>query len=297
VRVAVVGATGLIGRALCAALVARGDDVTAVSRRGAAGIPGADDVAWDPEQGPVPGEALAGAAAVVNVAGAPMDRRWTVARKRAIRESRVLCTRLIAEAMAGGGGPGVLVNASGTGYYGPRGDEELDETAAPGSDFLALTCVAWEREAARAAGAGVRVVMLRTGVVLAAEGGALPRLARPVRLFAGGPVGGGRQWLPWIHIDDEVGLIMHAIDRAQVAGPVNAVAPGAVRQREAVEVLARVLGRPSVLPVPAIAVRLAVGQMATLVLDGQRAVPRAALAAGYRFRYPELAPALRSLLS
>ena len=296
-RVAVVGATGLIGRALCDALMARGDSVSAVSRGGAAGIPGAEDVRWDPALGPPPAEALAGAAAVVNLAGAPMDRRWTAARKRAIRESRVVTTRLLAGALARQGGPGLLVNASGTGYYGPRGDEEVDEAAAPGSDFLALTCVAWEREAAGAAEAGVRVVMLRSGVVLAAHGGALPRLARPVRLFAGGPVGGGRQWLPWIHIDDEVGLILHALDHQGVSGPVNAVAPDAVRQREAAEVLGRLLGRPSILPVPAIAVRLAVGEMATLVLDGQRAVPRAALASGYRFRYPELEPALRSLLS
>lgn len=295
-RVAVVGASGLIGGALGAALIARGDEVVAVSRRGAAGVDGARDVRWDPAEGPPPRDALDGADAVVNLAGAPIEtRRWTAARKREIHESRVLTTRLIAEALARDGAPRTLVNSSAVGYYGPR-EEEVDETAGPGSDFLAETCVAWEREALRAAEAGARVVCVRTGIVLDADGGALPKLVLPVKAFAGGPIGGGRQWLPWIHIDDEIGLFLLALDRDDVSGPLNATAPDPVRQGDFVKALGRVLGRPAVVPTPAFALRLAMGEMATLAVDGQRAVPRAALRAGYAFRFTEPEAALRDLL-
>jgi len=295
-RVAVVGATGLIGRAVSAALVARGDSVVAVSRGGAAGIAGARDVRWDPAEGPPPAAALDGADAVVNLAGASLGgRRWTARRKREIRLSRVMPTRRLAEALAAGG-PRVLLNASAVGFYGPRGDEEVAEGTPAGAGFLAETCVAWEREALRAMDAGARVVTLRSGLVLSATGGVLPEMARPVRLFAGGPLGGGRQWLSWIHIDDEVGLILYALDRDDLSGPVNLTAPAPVRQGEFARALGRVLGRPTVVPAPALALRLALGEMATLALEGQRVVPRAALAAGYRFRHAELEPALRSLL-
>lgn len=295
-RVVVVGATGLIGRHVCAALVARGDAAVAVSRRGSPGVAGAEDIRWDPAGGPPPGDVLDGADAVVNLAGAPIGgRRWSTARKREIRESRVLTTRAVVDALAAEGRPRVLVNASGIDYYGPRGEETVDETDGPGSGFLAETCVAWEREAARAADHGVRVAMMRSAVVLSAEGGALPTMARPVKLLAGGPIGGGRQWLPWIHLDDEVGLILFALDRQAVAGPLNATSPEPPRQREFVKALGRALGRPAVVPTPAVALRVALGEMATLVLDGQRAVPRAALAAGYRFRYPDLDGALGAI--
>ena len=193
---------------------------------GGSGIAGVEDVRWDPAEGPPPAAALEGGDAVVNLAGAPLaGRRWSTARKREIRESRTLTTRALVDALAGGGRPRVLVNASGIDYYGPRGEETVDESAGPGSGFLAETCVAWEREAARAADHGVRVVMIRSAVVLSHEGGALPTMARPVRLFAGGPIGGGRQWLPWIHLDDEVGLILLALDRPDLAGPLNATSP------------------------------------------------------------------------
>lgn len=293
------GATGLIGGRVAAALIARGDQVTAISRRGAAGIAGARDLRWDPAHGPPPPQALEGADAVVNLAGAPLQgRRWTAGRKRAIRESRTLTTRALVEAMAAAGdGPRVLVNASAVGYFGPTGDEVVDEGSPPGSDFLAETCVAWEREALRARERGARVVLVRTGIVLAPDGGALPTLALPVRLFAGGPIGGGRQWVPWIHVDDEVGLILFALDTPALDGPVVAAAPAPARQRDFTRTLARVLGRPAVLPTPALALRLAMGEMATLALDGQRAAPHAALAAGYAFRHPDLEPALRSIYS
>ncbi len=295
-RVAVVGATGMIGRAVSRALAARGDEVVAVSRSGAAGVEGAEDVRWDPAEGPPPERAVAGADAMVNLAGAPIEgKRWTAARKREIHESRVLTTRLIVNALAREGSPGALVNGSAVGYYGPR-DAEVDETAGPGADFLAATCTAWEREALRAQDGGARVVCVRTGIVLDADGGALPKLALPVKAFAGGPIGGGRQWVPWIHIADEVGLILLALDRDDVAGPLNAAAPDPVRQGDFVKALGRVLGRPTVVPTPAVALRLAMGEMATLALDGQRAVPRAALRAGYAFRFTEPEAALRDLL-
>jgi uncharacterized protein (TIGR01777 family) len=297
VKVTVVGASGLIGRRLCDALAARGDEVRAVSRGGATGIARARDVRWDPAEGPPPAEALDGADAVVNLAGAPLaGRRWTAARKRLIRESRASTTRLLVEALGAADRPRVLVNGSAVGYYGPR-EEVVDEDAPPGSDFLAETCVAWEREAARARERGVRVVLVRTGIVLAREGGALPRLALPVRLLAGGPIGGGRQWIPWIHIDDEVGLILLALDRDDLSGPLNAVAPRPVRQRELVRALGRVLARPTLLPAPAVAVRLALGEMATVVLDGQHAIPRVAQEAGHEWAFPDLEAALGDLLS
>ncbi len=294
-RVAVVGANGLIGRALGAALGARGDAVLTLTRSGASGISGAQDVRWDPAEGPLPAAALDGVDAVVNLAGAPIaGPRWSDARKRLIRESRVRTTRLIVDALARDGAPRALVSGSAVGYYG-AGEEERDETSPPGADFLAQTALAWEREAARAHEFGVRVAVIRTGIVLSLEGGALPALARPVKAFAGGPIGGGRQWMPWIHIDDEVGIILHALDHDAVNGALNGAAPGVVRQREFARALGEVLGRPSGLPTPALALRLAMGEMSVLALEGQRAVPRATVASGYAFVHPELGPALRAL--
>jgi uncharacterized protein (TIGR01777 family) len=292
VKVAVIGATGLIGRALSKTLIARGDGVVALSRGGAAGIAGAEDVAWDPAGGPLPSDALDGVDAVVNLAGVPIaGKRWTNSRKEAIRESRTRTTKLVVDALARDGAPRVLVSGSAVGYYG-TGEEEVDETSPPGEDFLAQVALAWEREAARAHEFGVRVVMLRTGIVLARDGGALPELARPVKLYAGGPIGGGRQWMPWIHLDDEVGIILFALDHDEVSGALNGTAPDVVRQRDFVSTLARALGRPSSLPTPAIALRLAMGEMSILALEGQRAVPRATLAAGYEFTFPEVDLAL-----
>jgi uncharacterized protein (TIGR01777 family) len=293
--VALTGATGLIGGHLARALIARGDEVVALVRGGRSGIDGARDVRWDPAAGPLPAGALDGVDAVVNLAGAPLaGRRWTAARKRQIRESRTLTTRRVVDALAAEGAPRVLVNGSAVGYYG-NAEEPVDETAPPGADFLGGTCVAWEREALRARGHGVRVALIRTGLVLARDGGVLPTLARPVRLYAGGTLGGGRQWMPWIHIDDEVGLLLMLLDRDDASGPFNAAAPEPVQQREFVRTLAKVLHRPAVVPAPAVAIRLALGEMAVLALEGQRAVPAAALAMGYRFAHTDLEEALRDL--
>lgn len=294
-KVAIVGSNGLIGSALARALVARGDSVVALTRGGAAGVGGALDMRWDPAEGPPPAAALDGADAVVNLAGVPIGgKRWTAGRKREIRESRTLTTRLLVDAIAREGAPPVLVNGSAVGYYGTT-EEAVDETSPAGSGFLAETCVAWEREALRAAAHGVRVVLVRTGIVLARDGGALSQMALPVKLFAGGPIGGGRQWIPWIHIDDEVGLLLLALDRSDLSGPLNGSAPEPARQRDFVKALGSALGRPSFLPTPAFPLRLAMGEMATLALEGQRAVPAVALAAGYEFVHPELEAALRAI--
>jgi uncharacterized protein (TIGR01777 family) len=291
------GATGLIGRALVPALRAAGHEVIALSRRAAPGRSpgGAEMVQGDPTRPGPWQEALGRCDACVHLAGEPVAAgRWSEERKRTIRESRVASTRLVAEAIARGG-PRVLVSGSAVGYYGSRGDEELDETSPPGDDFLARVCVAWE-EAARPAAARARVVLLRTGIVLATEGGALPRMLTPFRFFAGGPLGDGAFWQPWIHLADEVGLIVWALGNGAVEGPLDATAPAPVRNRDLARSIGETLRRPSVLAAPRRLVELALGELASAVMGSQRALPRKALALGYRFRFPELGPALRDLL-
>ena len=294
-KVAVVGATGLIGGRLVAALVARGDEVVPLSRGGGAvaGVPG---TRWDPVAGPLRPEVLDGVGAVVNLAGAPIQgRRWTAARKRELWDSRVASTQRLVESL-GGTEVRVLVNSSAVGYYGAGGDEVIDEDHEAGTGFLGDLCTAWEAAALAGASDGLRVALSRTGLVLAAEGGILPVTARPVRLFAGGPLGDGRQWQPWIHIDDVVGMMLWAIDDDSLDGPFNATGPDPVRQREYVKTLGRVLGRPAVLPTPSFALRLAMGEMSEIALTGQRAVPARMTAAGYEFVHPDLEGALRAEL-
>ena len=282
------GANGLIGSALVRALRTRGDEVVPLVR-------GAGGVKWDGRS--VPGAALDGADAVVNLAGASLaGKRWSEAYKQEIVESRVASTRAFVEAMrAARPRPRVLVNASAVGVYGGRGDEELTEASAPGTDFLAGVCKAWEAEAQRAEELGVRTVPLRTGVVLAREGGALKQMLPPFKAFVGGPIGSGKQWFPWIHIADEIGILLWALDGA-VRGPVIAAAPNPARMKEFAQALGRALHRPAVFAVPALVLRLGLGEMAEVLLDGQRAVPRKALEGGYRFRFPELPAALADLL-
>jgi uncharacterized protein len=297
-RVFVTGATGLVGRALCAELVGRGHSVTALSRapRGAGRLPpGAVAVQGDPASpGPWQDE-LARCDACVHLAGEPLDAgRWSAERKRRIRESRVRSTENVA-AVLRERGPAVLVSGSAVGFYGSRGDEVLDEGSRPGEGFLAETCEAWEA-AATSAAPRARVVLLRSGLVLAAQGGALPRMARPFRILAGGPLGDGAFWHPWIHLADEVGLILFALAEGRASGPLNASAPEPVRNRDLARAIGEALHRPSAVRVPALALRVALGEMAEVVLSSQRAVPRKALALGYRHRFPELAGALRDLL-
>jgi uncharacterized protein len=279
VRVGITGSTGLIGTALRRALSSAGDETISLPRR-----PAASD--------------LEGLDAVVHLAGEPVaDKRWTAEQKQRIRESRVEGTRRLVEGLrAGARRPSVLVSGSAIGYYGDRGDEPLEEGSSNGDDFLAEVCAAWESEAQRAEELGVRVVRIRTGIVLAREGGALPKLALPFRLFAGGPLGSGQHWMSWIHIDDQVGLIRHALANTDVRGPINLTAPNPVRNRTMARAIGRTLGRPWIAPAPRFALQLVLGERVDVLLASQRVLPKVAQATGYSFRYPELEPALRDLL-
>ena len=285
------GANGLIGSSLLRALRARGDEVVALVRRPAS----AGEVRWDGRT--VPASAVDGADAVVNMSGANIAaRRWTDSFKNEIMESRVQSTRAFVEAVrAARRKPRVFVNASAVGFYGGRRDEEVTEASPAGNDFLAEVCKASEAEAVRAEDLGVRTVLLRTGVVLAREGGALKQMLPPFKAFVGGPIGNGRQWVPWIHLADEVALILWAVD-GTVRGPLNAVAPAPVRMKEFAQSLGRALHRPALFAVPSLVLRIGLGEMAEVLLDGQRAVPKKALEAGFRFRFGELEPALHDLL-
>lgn len=291
-RVAVAGATGLIGARLVERLVGRGDEVVALVR-GGRGVTGARVVEWDGAS-ELPAGGLAGCDAVVNLAGASIGRRWTAAVKREIATSRVDLTERLVAAMAEAG-VGTLVSASAVGYYGPT-ETPVDEAASAGDGFLADVCRRWEAAAFAAGGSGIRVVVLRTGIVLAPEGGALARMAGPARLGMGGPIAGGRQWLPWIHIDDAIELILLALDDGTLSGPINLVAPGIVRQGDFAAALGRAVNRPAVVPVPGFAIRAMLGEGAQLILQGQHVVPVVALARGYGFRFAGLDEALGDLL-
>jgi len=303
-RVLITGATGTIGLALADALTARGDEVIALSRdpeRGERVLGGDVEVhPWpDPTAAPPPADALAGTDAVVNLIGAPVAQRWTDEAKQQIRDSRVLATRsLVAglRALDPSTAPRVLVSQSATGYYGARGDAPLDEAASPGNDFLAGVVVAWEQEAT-AAESYMRVARTRTGVVLSPSGGALAKMLPFFRLGIGGPVAGGRQYVPWVHLDDVVGAIVHCLDDDDASGPVNLTAPNPVTNTELSRALGHALGRPAVLPVPGMAVKLLYGEMAEMVTTGQRAIPDRLRQLGYAFRHPEIELALKDVLS
>jgi uncharacterized protein (TIGR01777 family) len=292
-NVTVTGASGLIGAKLVERLRARGDAVTTLSRRPAS----ADAVAWRPEEEPAPTEALSGRDAVVHLAGENVAQRWSEDAKRRIRSSREAGTRnLVAGLEAAAPRPRVLVSSSAVGYYGPHGDEALDEETAAGRDFLAEVCVAWEREADRAGRLGLRVAKVRTGVVLDRDGGALAKMLPFFRLGIGGPVAGGSQYMPWIHVDDVVGIYLAALDGEDWTGPINASAPEPVTNKTFSRALGRALRRPALAPVPALAIRALYGEMAEIVTKGQRVLPRRAQALGYRFAHPDLDEALRSAL-
>jgi uncharacterized protein len=299
-RVAVTGATGMIGSALVRALVARGDEVTALSRNAERASETLDVPAetWaDPKAEPPPPGALRGRDAVVHLLGEVIAQRWSDHTKREIRESRVLSTRNLVNglgALPPEERPGVLVSQSGAGWYGHRGDERLDEsTAEHGDDFLAQLSADWEAEARRGEKLGVRVVLTRTGVVLSESGGALEKMLPFFKAGIGGPVAGGGQYVPWVHLDDVVGANAFALDTEAVTGPVNVTAPEPVTNRELSKALGRVLRRPALAPVPALAVRALYGEMAEIVTTGQRAVPARLTELGYSFRQPELESALR----
>ena len=295
-RLLVTGGTGFIGRALCRRLAQQGHELLVLTRQpNHPTQPGItfhpwDPAAWQPQLDTCDG--------IVNLAGEPlMAKRWSPDQKRRIRESRVQMTeRLVAALGARARRPSVLINASAIGYYGPRGDEELAETDLPGSGFLAELCQAWEEAADRAQQHGVRVVRLRIGIVLGPDGGALAKMVPPFRLFAGGPVGSGRQWMSWVHREDVVGLIEWALTNAEVRGPINATAPEPVTMREFCLRLGEVLHRPSWAPVPTLMLRILLGETADVLVTGQRVIPKVALEAGYRFQYPGLSQALEAAL-
>jgi uncharacterized protein (TIGR01777 family) len=302
-RVVVTGATGFVGAALVPALLERGHDVTVLARdaeRARAKLGDVTAVTADLETpGPWQGE-LAGAGAVVHLAGEPIaDKRWDARRKQVIRDSRVEATRVIVEGLAAlepGVRPGVLVCASGADYYPPAGppmdDDEVTESDPPGDSFLARVCTAWEREAAAAEPLGVRVVRLRLGGVLGRGGGLLARLVPMFRRYAGGRLGDGSQWVSWIHRDDVVGVICAALADARYTGPINAVAPETVRNAQLAKALALATERPSWLPAPKFALRVALGEFAEVVLSGRRVVPRKLTMLEYAWKHPTLAEAL-----
>lgn len=296
ISIAITGATGLIGSALVERLRAHGHTVRRLVRSPRDAREG--DVVWDAERSELATPALRGVDAVVNLAGAPIAKRWTAERRRDIRNSRVAGTQSLARAIAAmEPRPRVLLNASAVGYYGSRGDEVLSESSAPGSGFLAGVTVEWERATAAAAEAGVRVVLLRTGVVLSAKGGALAKMLPPFRLGMGGPLGSGEQWMSWIALEDHLHAMEHALFVDSVSGPVNLVSPNPVRNLHFATTLGRVLTRPAVIPVPAMALELLYGEMAReTILASQRALPAALSASGFDFQYPTLEGALRATL-
>jgi uncharacterized protein (TIGR01777 family) len=297
VNITITGASGLIGRRLLKNLGAAGHALTVVSRHAGTNVPpGVGVVAWDPMRGPAPEDAVRNANAVIHLAGEPVAQRWNEGTKRRIRESRVVGTRNLVQALANvRTTPQTLVCASAVGYYGSRGDEELRENSAPADGYLAEVCAAWEKEAAAAEAFGMRVVRVRTGVALDARGGALQRMLTPFRLGAGGKLGDGKQWFPWIHLADLAAMFQFAVEN-DVSGPLNGAAPIPVTNADFTQTLARVMHRPAVFPVPVFALKLLFGEMSEILLASQRMLPAAAEAAGFKFRFPELGRALEDLL-
>lgn len=298
-KVLITGATGTIGRELCRRLLEQGDEVRVLTRRaGASPIPGTTAWQWNPTAEVPPAEALDGVEAVVHLAGEPVaGGRWTSELKQRIRDSRVVGTKnLVDGILRQSVPPRVVVGASAVGFYGDRGDQPLDEHCAPGKGFLCDVCRDWEEAYRPVAAAGVRLALLRIGVVLSRSGGALERMLLPFRLGLGGKLASGQQWFPWIHIDDIVGLIEFALNNDRVSGVINGVSRSSVTNEQFTRALARVLHRPVFFPVPEFALRLLAGEMASVVLASQRVIPRAALDAGYQFKFAEIDSALRDVI-
>lgn len=300
-RILVTGGTGFIGTRLVSSLVGAGHSVRVMTRRPGAARGGVEQVGTPAfEDARRWGEAIAGCDAIVNLAGESIaSGRWSEARKRAILESRVGTTRALVDACRAAGAssrPGVLVSGSAVGFYGPHGDEQLDESSPAGGDFLARVCIDWEGEAHRADDL-MRVVCARIGVVLGPGGGALDRMVTPFRLFAGGPLGSGRQWMSWVHLDDVCGLLRFAVENDSIRGAMNATAPEPRTMKDLARALGAAMHRPSWAPVPGFVLKVALGEMSDMLLTGQRVLPKVALAAGYRFEYPDLDAALRAALA
>lgn len=299
-RVLVTGATGMIGKELCRVLAADGNELVILSRRPEASTVahGSQSFRWNPDLELPPKEAWDGVDAVVHLAGEPVaGARWTEEQKRRIRDSRVKGTRNLIDGMKQlAVCPQILVSGSAVGFYGNRGQELLDERSSAGKGFLSEVCVEWEHEAERAQALGVSVSLIRTGVVLGMSGGALEKMLLPFKLGLGGRLGDGQQWFPWIHEDDIVGIVQHALFHPQVSGPVNGVAPGIVNNAEFTTAFAAGLNRPTFFPVPEFALRLLMGEMADVVLASQRVFPKVALNTGYKFKYTNLPSAIENIL-
>jgi len=299
-RVVITGGSGLIGSEVARDLGSAGHEVVILTRdpTKAALPPNTRAVQWDGKTASGWSSLLDGDTGILHLAGESIAAgRWSEVKKRRIRESRVESGQAVLAAIRQATEkPRVLLQGSAVGYYGPCGDEVVTESHPPGRDFLAEVCVEWEGSTAEAESLGVRRAQLRTGIVLSRKGGALPRMALPFRVMAGGPLGNGRQWFPWIHIADEVAAIRFLLEREDARGPFNLSAPHPLTNRQFSSALGRALRRPSLAPAPGFALRLALGEMADMLLHGQRAVPHRLLELGYAFRYPEALPALRSVL-
>ncbi|MGE5302479.1 MAG: TIGR01777 family oxidoreductase [Alphaproteobacteria bacterium] len=298
-RLVIAGASGFIGLLLLDRLSKQGHSLKLLTRKPC--IDGqASEKDWIVWQPGIPGEwekCVDGVDGVINLAGEPIAaKRWTERQKEKIRSSRIETTRSLVNAIAKAQvKPKFLINASAVGFYGARGDELLSEGSAPGKGYLAGVCIAWEEEAKRAEQHGVRVALLRTGIVLGKGRGALAKMVPPFKFFLGGPLGSGRQWMPWIHIEDEIGMILFLMENEEASGAFNATAPNPVTMKDFSKALGNVLHRPSWAPVPAFALALMLGEMADMLVSGQRALPDAALRLGYRFKYPTIDQALQSL--
>jgi uncharacterized protein len=297
VKIVISGGSGFVGSALTRALRAEGHEIWHLVRPGRPLA--ANEIRWDPLFAQVDVSALEGAAAVVHLSGANISKgRWTAARKQLLRSSRIDSTRVLVDLLAKlRQRPNVFVCASAVGYYGDRGDEPLTESSEPGGSFLALLARDWEAEANRAQQTGIRTVMLRSGVILSRDGGALPQMLLPFKLGIGGKLGSGNQWLSWIALEDAVAVAQMAIGSTALSGPVNVVAPNPVRNADFARIVGHVLHRPAIFPAPKFALRLALGEMAdALLLASQRVIPEKLGQAGYAFKYPDLQSTLQSLL-
>lgn len=295
-KITISGASGLIGRRLLKSLAGNGNSLQVLSRHAGTNMPGGIKVyPWDPAKGEPPADSLRDTDAVIHLAGEPVAQRWSEETKRRIRESRVEGTRNLVQAMAKlRQPPSTLICSSAIGYYGSRGDEVLTESSSAGAGFLPEVCVAWEKEAMAAEALGMRVVRVRTGIVLDRRGGALKKMLPPFQMGVGGKIGSGRQWMSWIHLEDLVGMIRFALENP-VKGAVNGVAPYPVTNGDFTKALAAAVHRPALFPVPAFGLKLLFGEMAEMLLASQRVQPAAAEAAGYRFRFPQLEGALGEL--
>ncbi|MCX6609402.1 MAG: TIGR01777 family oxidoreductase [Acidobacteria bacterium] len=297
-RIALSGATGFLGRHLIDRLCADGHSIALLSRRPVTGLPSAvETYLWNPPKVEAPPQAFDGADAIIHLAGATVNQRWTKDSKELLRSSRIDSTRSLVQSLSTlSRSPPLFLSASATGFYGDRGDEVLTESSSAGDNFLASLSVDWEKEATLARALGVKVQLLRTGVVLGLGGGALPSMLPVFRLGIGGKLGSGQQWMSWIHVEDWVGAVLRLLQEDLPSGPYNLTAPEPCRSEEFTRLLGKVLHRPAFLPVPEFALKLLFGEMSTVILGSQRVIPEALLKSGYEFRYRGLESGLRSLL-